>query len=468
MPPATPSTPSTSASALRAVHAELLARTPEDAVQPRLDPVREVLSLLGDPHLAYPVVHVAGTNGKTSTARFVERILREMNLRTGLATSPHLVSVAERVAIDGEPLSQEAFVAAYEDVAPYLEIVDGRLRAAGQVPLTYFEALTVLALAAFADAPVDVAVVEVGLGGTWDATNVVHPAVAVITPVSLDHTDLLGETVAEIAGEKAGIVEAGAVTVMAAQGDEAAEVILSAAVRAGSPLVREGVDFGVTERTVAVGGSLISVQGLRTRYADVLLPVHGAHQASNAAVAIAAVESFLGGAGARTSGDGVLEPEVVRAALADATSPGRLEVLRRSPLVLADAAHNVAGARSLAVALEEEFELRPAVGVLAVLRGKDAFGILEVLEPVLATVVVTASTSARAMDVASLAELAQEVFGEDRVLSAASLPDALQLAVDAAESHPDADPGGGPGPGVVVTGSVTVVGEARLLLGAGR
>ena len=457
----------TAASRLRAVHAELLARTPEDRVQPRLDPVREVLALLGDPHLAQPVVHVAGTNGKTSTTRFTERLLRELDLRTGMLTSPHLTSVTERISVDGEPLGDEAFVAAHEDVAPYVEIVDGRLRSAGQVPLTYFEVITVMAFAAFADAPVDVAVVEVGLGGTWDATNVVHPAVAVITPVSLDHTDLLGETVAEIAGEKAGILEEGVVAVLAHQSPEAAEVLLARAVQAGATVVREGLDFGVRSRSVAVGGQLLSLAGLRTDYADVLLSAHGPHQGSNAAVAVAAVEAFLGGATGRSdggSGDGVLEPDVVRTALADVATPGRLEVVRRSPLVVVDAAHNVAGAEAVVTALEDTFALQRLVGVVGMLRGKDALGVLEVLEPVLAEVVVTRSGSPRALDVEELAEIAREVFGEERVRVAERLDDAIQAAVDAAESGTE----DGLGAGVLVTGSVTVVGEARVLLRADR
>jgi dihydrofolate synthase/folylpolyglutamate synthase len=444
------------AAQLRAVHAELLARAPESDVQPRLDPVREVLALLGDPHRAYPVVHVAGTNGKTSTTRFVERLLRELGLRTGRFTSPHLTSVTERISVDGEPLGDEAFVAAHEDVAPYLAIVDGRLRSAGQPPLTYFEVLAVMAYAAFADAPVDVAVVEVGLGGTWDATNVVDAAVAVVTPISLDHTELLGDTVAEIAGEKAGIISEGAAVVLAQQPVEAAEVLLRRAVEAGSTVAREGLEFGVRHREVAVGGQVLAIQGLTGLvYEDVLLTSFGEHQASNAAVAVAAVEAFLGG-------EQALEPDVVRAALADVTTPGRLEVLRRSPTVLADAAHNVAGAQSLVAALEDSFDYTRLVGVVAILEGKDAVGILDVLEPVLEEVVVTRSGSPRAMDVDDLADVARDVFGEDRVHVAPRLDDALQVAVDRAESEAP----NGLGAGIVITGSVTLVGEARLLLRA--
>lgn len=451
-------------SRLDAVYGELLARTPEERMQPRLQPLVDVLALLGDPHLSYPVIHVGGTNGKTSTVRLTERLLREMNLRTGRFTSPHLASVTERISVDGEPLGEEAFVAAYEDVAPYVEIVDGRLRSAGEPALTYFEVLAVMAFAAFADAPVDVAVVEVGLGGTWDATNVVAPTVAVITPVSLDHTDLLGDTVAEIAGEKAGILKEGVVAVLAQQSAEAAEVLLARAVQAGAAVVREGLDFGVRSRAVAVGGQLIALQGLRSVYEDVLLPLHGPHQASNAAVAVAAVEAFLGGGDSARGEDGVLEPDVVRAALADASSPGRLEVVRRSPLVVVDAAHNVGGAQAVVVALEDAFDLQRLVGVVAVLEGKDAAGVLDVLEPVLDEVVITRSASARSMDVEELAELAREVFGEERVHVAERLDDAIQVAVDAAESGTT----DGLGAGVLITGSVTVVGEARVLLRADR
>ena len=454
----TPPTPPDGGKRLRAVHAELMARTPESSVQPRLEPVREVLGLLGDPHRAYPVIHVGGTNGKTSTARFTERVLRELGLRTGRFTSPHLTKVTERISVDGEPLADEAFVALHEDVAPYLAMVDGRLRSAGEVPLTYFEVLAVMAFAAFAEAPVDVAVVEVGLGGSWDATNVADGAVAVITPISLDHTELLGDTVGEIAAEKAGIIKPGAAVVLAQQPADAAQVLLRRAVEAGASVVREGLEFGVRDREVAVGGQVLGLQGLTGQvYDDVLLPVFGAHQASNAAVAVAAVEAFLGG-------ERSLEPELVRAALGDVTSPGRLEVVRRSPTVLVDAAHNVAGAQSLVAALEDSFDYTRLVGVVAVLDGKDAAGILDVLEPVFEEVVITRSGSARAMDVDDLADIARDVFDEDRVHVAPRLDEALQVAVDLAESGTAS----GLGAGVVVTGSITLVGEARVLMRADR
>lgn len=439
---------------LRQVFAELTARTPEDRMQPRLDPVRECLELLGDPHLAYPVIHVAGTNGKSSTARIVDRLLREHHLRVGRFTSPHLTSVTERISVDGEPISAERFAEVHEDVAPYVAMVDGRLRSAGEVPLTYFEVLAVMGFAAFADAPVDVAVVEVGLGGTWDATNVVRPQVAVITPISLDHTAVLGDTLEEIAAEKAGIVKKGAVVVTATQPEAAAAVVLQRCADVGVRVAREGVDFGVESRQVAVGGQLVSLQGVAGRYEELALPLHGEHQAHNAAVAVAAVEAFIGG------GDGPLEPDVVRTALADVDSPGRLEVLRPSPTILVDAAHNPAGTAALVAAVEEEFAFAELVGVVGVLADKDAGTMLELLEPVLDEIVVTRSASPRSVPVDELAALAEEIFGEDRVHAVERLDDALQLAVDRSESRAK----DGLGAGVLVTGSVTVVGEARALL----
>jgi dihydrofolate synthase / folylpolyglutamate synthase len=439
---------------LRRVYQELLARTPEDRMQPRLEPVRWALELLGDPQRAYQVIHVGGTNGKTSTARIAERVLRELGLRTGGFTSPHLASVTERVSLDGEPLSGERFVEVHEDVAPYVAMVDGRLHEAGQVPMTYFEVLAVLAFAAFADSPVDVAVVEVGLGGLWDATNVADGTVAVLTPISLDHTAVLGDTLAEIAAEKAGIVKPGSYTVLARQPLEASDVLLRRCAELAVPLAREDVEFGVRYRAVAVGGQQLSLQGLAGGYDGLYLPLHGAHQAHNAAVAVAAVEAFLGG------GTQELDIDVLRTALADVTSPGRLEVLRPNPTVVVDAAHNPAGVAATVDAVEEAFSFSHLVGVVGVLTDKDGGTMLELLEPLLDDVVVTRSASPRAVPVDELAALAEEIFGEDRVHVAERLDDALQLGVDLAESGAPQ----GFGAGVLVTGSVTLAGEARALL----
>ncbi|MEJ5945184.1 folylpolyglutamate synthase/dihydrofolate synthase family protein [Pseudokineococcus basanitobsidens] len=455
--PATgPTSSGSPAQRLRAAHAELLARTPESQVQPRLDPVRRACELLGDPHRAYPVVHVGGTNGKTSTARIAERLLREHGLRTGRFTSPHLHSVVERISVDGLPLAADAFADLHEDVAPFLALVDGELRSAGQVPLTYFEALAVMAFAAFAEAPVDVAVVEVGLGGAWDATNVVESAVQVLTPISLDHTELLGDTVEEIAAEKAGILRRDAIAVVGQQPEGVDEVLAEHARPLRTRVVREDEQFALAGRSVAVDGQLIAVQGLAARYEDVFLPLHGAHQAHNAALAVVAVEALLGG------GERALDGEVLEAALGDVASPGRLEVLRPSPLVVVDAAHNPAGVAGLVDALEEAFAVSHGVGVVGVLEGKDPEAMLALLEPALEEVVVTRSGSPRALDVEELAEVARDVFGEDRVHVAERLDEAIALAVDLA----DTGASGGGGGGVLVTGSVTVAAEARQLLGA--
>ena len=441
---------------LRQVEQEILARAPEHDIDPTLDRVRALLDLLGDPQKAVPVVHVAGTNGKTSTTRMIERLLREFGLRTGLFTSPHLQSIQERIAFDGRPIDAERFVATYDDVAPYLDLVDDRQPGR----LSFFEVLTAMAFAAFADAPVDVAVVEVGLGGTWDSTNVVDSQVAVVTPIAVDHTRWLGSTVEQIAGEKAGILKPGSYGVLAQQPVEAAEVLLRRSVEVDALVAREGMEFGVLSRTVAVGGQLVVLRGLAGEYDDVFLPLHGAHQAHNAAVALAAVEAFLGGAHGER---GRLDLDIVRAGFAGVTSPGRLEVVRSSPTVVLDAAHNPAGARAVAEALGEAFGFTRLVGVLGVMADKDVHGILEALEPVLAEVVVTEATSDRAMPADELAAVAVEVFGPDRVEVTPRLDDAIDSAVTLAEEEGDLG-----GAGVLVTGSVVTVGEARTLLGGDR
>lgn len=440
---------------LREVEQLVLARAPENDVDPSLEAITALMDLMGQPQRAYPVIHITGTNGKTSTARMIERLLRELGLRTGRFTSPHLVDVRERISFDGEPIDPLQFVAAWDDVAPYLAMIDERSRAAGEPVVNYFQVLTAMAFSAFADAPVDVAVVEVGLGGTWDSTNVADGQVAVITPIGLDHERLLGSTVDAIAAEKAGIIKPGAAAVIALQPPEAADVLGERIGAVGARALVEGQQFGVLHREVAVGGQVVSVRGLGGDYADLYLPMHGAHQAHNLACAIAAVESFFGG------GAAPLDLGVLRAAVAAMSSPGRLEVVRTSPTVVVDAAHNPSGATVVAEAIDEAFSFRRLVGVVAVLRDKDAGGILAALEPVLDEVVVTRTTSDRATDPDDLAAQAVDVFGENRVHVARSLPDALDLAVTLAEQD------GEVGAGVLATGSVTMAAEVRTLMGAG-
>jgi dihydrofolate synthase/folylpolyglutamate synthase len=413
-----------------------------------------VCELLGDPQRTFRTVHLTGTNGKTSTSRMVERLVREHGLRTGRFTSPHLTDVRERIAIDGEPISPERFVEVWQDVAPYVHMVDTRSLAEGGPRMSFFEVLTVMALAAFADTPVDVAIVEVGMGGTWDATNVVDGEVAVITPISYDHERWLGHELTSIAGEKSGIIKDGATVVLADQVEDVEGVLLAVAAEHGARVVRQGIDIDVTARHVAVGGQLLSLRGLGGLYTEVFVPLHGAHQAQNALVALVAVEALL-------SGGAALDGDLVGAAFADVRSPGRLEVVRSSPTVLVDAAHNPAGVAALVAAVEESFDFTRLVGVVGVLEDKDAEALLAGLEPLLAEVVVTRSSSARALDVDDLAEVAVDVFGEDRVHVAQRLDEAIDVAVQRAEG------GAERGSGVLVTGSVTLVADARVLLGRG-
>lgn len=453
----TPSAAAEEHARYREVAAGLLGRWPENQIEPSLSRISALVDLLGYPERAYPVIHVTGTNGKTSTARMIESVLRAFGLRTGLYTSPHLVDLRERIRLEGAPIEVERFLAAYEDVAPFVELVDAESERESGTPLTFFEVMTAIAYVAFADAPVDVAIVEVGLGGEWDATNVAAGQVAVVTPIDLDHTEMLGSTVEAIATEKAGIVKPESVLVSAVQVPEAASVLASRAESVGASVVREGVDFGLLTRALAVGGQVLELRGLGGDYTEVFLPLFGEHQARNASVALAAVESFLGG------GAGLLDVDAVRAGFADVRSPGRLEVVRRGPTVLVDAAHNPHGAAALAAAVADSFDFVHLVGVLAVLADKDARGILEALEPLLSEVVVTRNSSPRALDPDSLAAVAVDVFGASRVTVELRIDDALETAVRLAEESGEYG-----GAGVLVTGSVVTAGDARRLLAPER
>jgi dihydrofolate synthase/folylpolyglutamate synthase len=428
----------------------LLSRWPETKLEPSLDRILAFTELLGEPQRSFRSVHLTGTNGKTSTSRMIETLLRALDLRTGRFTSPHLERMSERISVDGEPLDDEAFVRAFNDVAPYTHLVDTEQ----EHPLSFFETIVGMAYAAFADAPVDVAVVEVGMGGAWDATNVIDADVAVVLPIAVDHEKYLGSDAATIAIEKAGIIKAGSVAVLAEQTPEVAAVLLERATEVGATVAREGMEFGVISRTPAVGGQVISIQGLRATYDDVFLPLYGAHQAQNAAVALAAVESF---------GTGALDEDLVRAAFAEVTSPGRLEIIRRSPTIVLDAAHNPHGAEALAAALEDSFSFSPLVGVIGVMEDKDYEGLLSALESVLSYVVVTQNSTPRSMSAAALGRVATEVFGEDRVSVVPDLAEAIDRAATLAEAQGAIEVSIGSG-AVLVTGSVVTVGEARAML----
>ncbi len=434
------------------VERALLGRWPETKLDPSLDRIRALCQLLGDPQASYPVIHLTGTNGKTSTARMIDALLRQLELRTGRFTSPHLQSMTERISVDGQPLDEDAFVDAFADVAAYAQIVDDTQ----SHPLSFFEMTVAMAYAAFADAPVDVAVVEVGMGGTWDATNVADGAVAVVLPVGIDHAAYLGDDIVGIAGEKAGIIKPGAQVVVAEQDPAVLDVLARRAAEVGATMFIEGADFGVLEQFPGVGGQQVGIQGLGARYDDVFIPLHGTHQAQNAACAVAAVESFLGGK--------ALPADVVIAAFGEVTSPGRLEVVRRSPTVLLDAAHNPHGVEASVAAIQENFDFAPLIGVVAVMSDKDVERILELLDPVLAQIVCTQNSTPRSMRASELADVADGIFGSDRVIVAPRLDDALERAIALAETAEGYEEALGSG-GVLVTGSVVTVGEARVLLG---
>ncbi|MCY9785104.1 bifunctional folylpolyglutamate synthase/dihydrofolate synthase [Nocardiopsis sp. EMB25] len=438
------------------VTAEIMGRTPESEIDPRLDRIRTLLDLLGDPQRGFRVIHVTGTNGKTSTARMIDALMRARGLRVGRYTSPHLRTVRERIVVDGEPVSQERFVEAYDDIRPYVDMADGM----NDAPLSFFELLTAMAYAVFADTPVDVAVVEVGMGGRWDATNVIDADVAVVTPIGIDHTEYLPDTLEGIAEEKSGIIKPDSIAILAQQPLPAAEVLVRHAAEVGARVAREGLEFGVTARDVAVGGQQVAVKGLTGGYEQLFLPLFGAHQAGNAAVAIAAVEAF-----AATGEDaGGLDPAIVGEALSGVDSPGRMEVVRTSPTVIADAAHNPAGMTATVTAVEEAFSFAKLVGVVAIMADKDVEGILEPLEPLLDEIVVTRNSSPRSLEPARLSALAQQIFGEDRVHVAPRLDDAIDRAVGLAEDGTEFG-----GAGVLVTGSVVTSGDAvHLLRGAGE
>ena len=449
---------------MRRIEAEILSRAPEHRIQPSLERVEAVLDLLGNPERSYRVVHVTGTNGKTSTVRMIERLLAATGMRTGRFTSPHLATIRERIALDGEPIGEEGFIAAWEDVAPCIRLVDERSQSAGGPRLSFFEVLTVMALAAFADHPVDVAVVEVGLGGTWDSTNVVPSDVEVITPVGRDHCAWLGDSLEEIAANKAGIIKDGATLVTAAQPAAVQAVIAAAAAEHGVVWRREldpeedpgepgaGV-LRVVDRTPAVGGQMVVLATAAAVYEDVFVPLHGDYQARNALLALAAVEAVFGGR--------ALPAKVVEDGFASVTSPGRLEVLRSSPTVLVDAGHNPHGVSALVGAVEEVFDFRHLVAVVGVMADKDAEGILSVLEPVTDAVVVVPIDSPRAMDVEDLADIAREVYGADRVVAAEDLAGGVERAVSLSEGF-DAPLTAS---GVLIVGSVVLAARARALFG---
>ncbi|MGA4669568.1 bifunctional folylpolyglutamate synthase/dihydrofolate synthase [Propionibacteriaceae bacterium Y1923] len=434
------------------ITAQLVSRWPENRVAPSLGRIQALCDLLGNPERSAPVIHLTGTNGKGSTAAMIDALLRSQGLRPGRVSSPHLVDITERICIDGEPVSDEVFDEAWEQIEPLVAMVDEQL--IDGVAMTFFEVMIGLSFAIFADAPVDVMILEVGMGGTWDATNVADAQVAVITPIALDHTHLLGRTIAEIAAEKAGIIKPGATAVIAAQDPEAAAVLMARVAEVGALPVLEGPGFGVLERQRAVGGQLLRLQTGAGPVGDIHLPLHGEHMADNAALAVAAVEALMGGT--------ALTPEVIVDGLAAVQAPARLELIRRSPAIVLDTAHNPHGVRATLAGAAEAYGFSPMIGVVAMMRDKAVDEVLGLLAEVLDQVVVTkvASTD-RGVPVDDLEDLAQGVFGAQRVERADTMAAALDRAATLADQA-------GPSAGVLVVGSVIAAGEARAILLPGR
>ena len=427
-----------------AIEKALLARWPETRIAPTLDRISALVDILGSPQLSYPTIHVGGTNGKTTTSRMIDSLLFEMGLRTGRFTSPHLESYLERISINGQPIDAKELIFSFNDISPYLDLMDSKF----DNPISFFEAITALAFAAFAEHPIDVGVIEVGMGGQWDATNVVNADVSVITPIGLDHMEYLGNTITEIAATKAGIIKEQGFIVLAQQTPEAAVELLRRAAEVGADIAREGLEYSIDSRAIAVGGQLISITGLRGHYDDIFLPLHGKHQASNAAAALIAVEAFFG--------EQDLDIDAVRAGFANVTSPGRCEVIHRDPTIILDAAHNPHGAKAIAETMQSEFTFDDVTGIVALMADKDALGILQALEPVMNQIIVTTNYSERSMKVSDLNKLAMQVFGADRVFAEETLQAAIDRAVkDAIRPLSDESLA------ILITGSVVTVGEAR-------
>jgi dihydrofolate synthase/folylpolyglutamate synthase len=432
---------------INAIEEALLKRWPETKIEPTLERIAALVDVLGSPQLTYPTIHVGGTNGKTTTARMIDSLLFEMGLRTGRFTSPHLESYLERISINGQPIDPKAMIFSYNDIAAYLDFMDTKF----DTPISFFEAMTALAFAAFAEHPIDVGVIEVGMGGEWDATNVVDADVSVIMPIDLDHTEYLGSTIAEIAKTKAGIIKEGGFVVLAQQQPEAAVELLKQAALVGADIAREGLEYVIESRTLAVGGQLLTIKTPKDTYEEIFLPLHGKHQASNAAAALVAVEAFFG--------EQELDYEAVLAGFANVQSPGRCEVLHRDPTIIIDAAHNPHGAKALTETIQSEFTFDEVIGVFAAMGDKDVLGALVELEKVMNSIIVTKNSSSRSMPVNDVESLAIKVFGAERVFSADSLDLAIEKAIKDSIRPLSEDT-----IGILITGSVVTVGEARTLV----
>ncbi|PAU69290.1 dihydrofolate synthase [Bifidobacterium italicum] len=417
-----------------------------------------ILDLLGDPQDSFRVIHITGTNGKGSTARMAEAICRAYGMRTGLYTSPHLEHVNERIAIDGQRLSDDDFVELWDQVKDFVALVDRKMDEEGAPRMSFFEVLTAMAIWKFADAPVDVAIVEVGMGGRWDATNVLDADAAVIGPIDMDHMAWLGDTVEQIAEEKVGIIKPGCTAIIGRQPheDEVMPIIEQAAAENHATLVRDGVEAEVVSRMAAVGGQVVTLRTPNGTYADVPLDKFGEHQAHNALAALCAAEVVIPVTGA-------LDGDLVAEALSSVKVPGRIEQVRNSPTIIIDGGHNVNAAEALRAAIEENYDLTQLVAVVAMMEDKQVEEYLGVLEPIVSEIIVTENSwKDRVMPADKLAEIARDVFGPERVTCIPSLPDAIQEAVNRVDA--DDELGVGYGHGVLICGSFVTAGDARMLL----
>lgn len=451
--------PNRSNASIHEVEREIMRRPPEhNTTNLDLDRMNLMLDVLGHPEESFRVIHVTGTNGKGSTARMAEAICRAYGMRTGLYTSPHLERINERIAIDGQSLSDDDFVDTWDQVKDLVDLVDMKMEQAGKPRMSFFEVLTAMAIWKFADAPVDVAVVEVGMGGAWDATNVLNADAAVIGPVDMDHMQWLGDTVEQIAAEKAGIIKPGCTAVIGPQPHEQAvmPILEEAAERNHARMLRDGYEMEVVSRAPAVGGQLVTLRTPLGEYAEIPVAKFGEHQAHNALAALAAAEAVI-------PVSVQLNADIVSEALGGVKVPGRIEQVRTSPTIIIDGGHNVNAAEALRAAIEENYDFTQLVGVIAMMGDKQVEEYLGVLEPLLSHVVVTENSwRERVMSAKDLEQVAVRVFGRDRVTCEPDLPDAIQTAVNMVDAEDEL--GVGYGHGVLICGSFVTAGDARTML----
>ncbi|MGA1390642.1 MAG: bifunctional folylpolyglutamate synthase/dihydrofolate synthase [Candidatus Nanopelagicales bacterium] len=416
-------------------------RFPENKINPSLDRILMAMDLMGQPQNNFKTIHIAGTNGKTSTSRMIERLLRSLDLKTGLFISPHLIHPRERIEINGQIISETRFQEIFDEVNPYIEIIDQKFQ---DSPMTFFEVLTAMGFLTFSDEPIDVLSLEVGMGGRWDSTNVVTPEVSVITSIGLDHQEFLGSSIKEIAYEKAGIIKENIPVVISTQVKDANLVLNEVAANKNSPILRESIEFDVLERTVGIGGQQLNIATPLGTYQDLFLPLYGKFQASNAACALTAVETFLGKK---------LEAELVQEAFAEFKSPARLQIVKRNPTVLIDAAHNISGVQNTLEAISETFKFDNKILIIGFMKDKDIDEMLNLLKGYAQDVVVTEANTVRAISskdllnkVNSIANFSNEIFEHK------NSKNALDLAVEIAKGKSGSS-------GVIVLGSIALAGE---------